>query len=92
MDEALLAHPAVAQSVAFAAPHPRLGEDVVAAVVLRPGIGLRTRAPGFAFDRLAAHKVPSRVLIFDQIPKGPTGKPSGSACTRTSASNPARLC
>ena len=38
VDEALLDHPDVAQAVAFAAPHPRLGEDVMAAVVLRPEV------------------------------------------------------
>ena len=30
-------HPAVAEAAAFPVPHPRLGEDVAAAVVLRPG-------------------------------------------------------
>src|SRR5262249_39927343 len=35
VDEALLKHPAVAEAVTFAVPHPTLGEDVAAAVVLR---------------------------------------------------------
>jgi acyl-CoA synthetase (AMP-forming)/AMP-acid ligase II len=39
VDEALLGHPAVAQAVTFAAPHSSLGEDVAAAVVLKPGAG-----------------------------------------------------
>jgi acyl-CoA synthetase (AMP-forming)/AMP-acid ligase II len=76
VDEALLAHPAVAQAVAFALPHATLGETVAAAVVLRTGASageedLRT----FAAGRLAEFKVPGRVLILDAIPKGPTGKP-----------------
>ena len=76
IDEAVLDHPDVAQAVTFAAPHPRLGEDVVAAVVLRPG----SSATGdelrrFALDRLAAHKVPSQFVIVPEIPCGPTGKP-----------------
>ena len=46
-------HPAVAQAIAFAVPHARLGEDVAAAVVLRPhdrhgrrDSPVRGRAPG----------------------------------------------
>jgi acyl-CoA synthetase (AMP-forming)/AMP-acid ligase II len=75
VDEALLSHPAVAQAVTFSVPHVRLGEDVAAAVVLRSGTSategdLRQHA----LERLAAHKVPSRVLFVDQVPKGPTGK------------------
>lgn len=75
VDEALLAHPDVAQAVAFAVPHPSLGEDLAAAVVPKPG-----RRPAEAelrqhlFERLAAFKVPSRIVLADSIPKGPTGK------------------
>ena len=75
VDEALMEHPAVQQVVTFAMPHPKLGEEVAAAVVLREGA---EAAPGdirsFAAKGLAAFKVPRRVLILDEIPKGPTGK------------------
>ena len=75
IDEVLLEHDAVGQAVAFAVPHPTLGEDVAAAVVLRPG---STSDEGdlrrFAFQRLAPFKVPSRIVFVDAIPKGPTGK------------------
>ena len=36
IDEVLLAHPAVAEAVCFGVPHPTWGEEVEAAVVLRP--------------------------------------------------------
>ncbi len=76
VDEALMSHPAVAQAVAFAVPHPALGEDVAAAVVLRPG---QTATAGeireAAASRLAYFKVPRQVLFMDALPKGPTGKP-----------------
>jgi len=75
VDEAFLAHPAIAQAVAFAVPHPTLGEDLAVAVVLAPGAetdGRELRA--HAFERLAGFKVPSRVVIVGAIPKGPTGK------------------
>jgi amino acid adenylation domain-containing protein len=76
VDEALLEHPAVAQALAFAIPDTRLGEDVAAAVVLKPDAaategGLRE----FTSRRLADFKVPRRIIFLDEIPKGPTGKP-----------------
>jgi len=75
VDDVLLAHRDVTFAAAFAVPHPRLGEEVAAAVVLRPGAtvtgpGLRV----FVADRLAAWKVPRRVVVVDEIPKGATGK------------------
>jgi oxalate---CoA ligase len=75
VETVLLAHPGVAEATCFPRPHPTLGEDLVAAVVLREGAaatenGIRT----FAFDRLAPPKVPSRILILDQLPHGPSGK------------------
>ena len=66
----------MAQALTFAVPHSRLGEDVAAAVVLRTGASVSEEAlRGYAFTRLAAHKVPTRVVFVDAIPKGPTGKP-----------------
>ena len=67
--------PAVAQAVAFAVPHRSLGEDVVAAVVLRAGRNAtEAELREFAFSRLAEFKVPSQILFLTAIPKGPTGK------------------
>ena len=75
IDEVLLEHPAVAQAVAFAVPHATLGEDVVAAVVLRANIAATpTEIRQLAFERLAPFKVPSQVIVVAAIPKGPTGK------------------
>ena len=76
VDEALLAHPAVAQALAFALPHPRLGEEVAAAVVLKEGARAGERQlAAFVAGRLAAFKVPRRLLFLDELPKGATGKP-----------------
>ncbi len=75
IDEALLAHPAVRQAVAFAVKHPTLGEDVAAAVVLKPGSMVsEPELRDFVLARLAVWKTPSRVLILEAIPAGPTGK------------------
>jgi len=76
IDEALLDHPAVAQALAFAISHPTLGEDVGAAVVLREGrVASQPELRAFAAQRLADFKVPRTVVLLDEIPKGPTGKP-----------------
>jgi acyl-CoA synthetase (AMP-forming)/AMP-acid ligase II len=65
----------VAQVVTFAIPHAKLGEEVGAAVVLKEGAAA-TEADirAFAGERLAAFKVPRKVVILDEIPKGATGK------------------
>jgi acyl-CoA synthetase (AMP-forming)/AMP-acid ligase II/acyl carrier protein len=76
VEEVLLAHPAVAQAVAFPCPHPTLGEDVAALVVARQGqTTSAAEIVRFAQGRLSPHKVPRRVIISDRIPLGPTGKP-----------------
>jgi acyl-CoA synthetase (AMP-forming)/AMP-acid ligase II len=75
VDEALMDHPAVQQVVTFAMPHDKLGEEVAAAVVLREGMEAGEREiRDFAARRLADFKVPRKVLILDEIPKGATGK------------------
>jgi acyl-CoA synthetase (AMP-forming)/AMP-acid ligase II len=75
VDEALLEHPAVAEAVTFAVPHATLGEDVAAAVVLRPNADATAKdIRQFAAGRLADFKVPRQVLIVEQLPKGSTGK------------------
>ena len=75
VDEILLDHPDVRQAVTFAVPHPKLGEDVAAAVVLRDGASVTERQiREFVAERLADFKVPRRIVVLDEIPKGPTGK------------------
>lgn len=75
VDEVLMDHPGVQQAVTFALPHRALGEEVAAAVVLREGAEADERElRRFAARRLADFKVPRRVLVVGEIPKGPTGK------------------
>ena len=75
VDEALLDHPAVAEAVTFAVPHATLGEDIAAAVVLRPEADATPKdIRQFVAGRLADFKVPRQVLIVAQLPKGSTGK------------------
>ena len=75
VDTVLMDHPAVEQVVTFGAPHDKLGEEVFAAVVLRASASLSERElQDFASARLAAFKVPRRIVFVTEIPKGPTGK------------------
>lgn len=75
VDEALLRHGAVQQAVTFSIDDPLLGEDVAAAVVLAPRAATDERElQDFVAAQLAPFKVPRRILLVDEIPKGPTGK------------------
>lgn len=75
VDGVLSAHPSVAQVVTFALPHPKLGEEVAAAAVLKEGTeATEADIRAFASERLTAFKVPRKIVILDEIPKGATGK------------------
>ena len=75
VDAVLLAHAEIAQVVCFAVPHAKLGEDIAAAVVLSEGSALTERdVKDYAASQLANFKVPSAVVILEEIPKGATGK------------------
>jgi len=75
VDEILMDHPAVGQVVCFGMPHPKLGEEVAAVVVLREGQTVTEKdLQGFVAGRAADFKVPKKILFMDEIPKGATGK------------------
>lgn len=75
VDTVLMDHPAVAQCLTFAVPHDKLGEEVAAAIVLRDGAEANEHVlRDYAAGRLAAFKVPRRIVFLDEIPKGATGK------------------
>lgn len=75
VDEIIMEHPAVHQCVTFGMPHDMLGEDVAAAVVLKPGAAATDKElRQFAAVKLADFKVPRKILILQEIPVGATGK------------------
>ncbi|WP_448041344.1 amino acid adenylation domain-containing protein [Bradyrhizobium liaoningense] len=75
VEEALLSHPAVLEAGVFAVPHPKLGENVAAVVVLRPNSEATSdQLRQFARKRLAAYKVPSLIRSVAALPKGASGK------------------
>lgn len=72
----LLLDPAVAEVCVFVIPHPDLGEDVAAAVVVRPVAVVTER---LLRERVASclstQKMPRVIAFVTEILKTPTGKP-----------------
>lgn len=75
IDAALITHPAVRQAVCFPVPHPTVGDDVAAAVVLAAGHQIDEKdLRDYLARRLEPRQVPSRVVAVDAIPVGAAGK------------------
>src|SRR4051812_29801886 len=75
IEEALYEHPAVAEVVCVGIPDPDLGEEVGAAVVLKPGATADAdELQAWVKARVAAYKYPRHVWMVDSLPHGPTGK------------------
>jgi long-chain acyl-CoA synthetase len=75
IEEALYEHPAVAEAACVGIPHPELGEEVAAAVALKPGTQADpAELQAWVKERVAAYKYPRHVWLVEALPKGPTGK------------------
>jgi long-chain acyl-CoA synthetase len=75
IEEALYEHPAVAEAACIGITHPDLGEEVAAAVALKPGASAEpAELQAFVKERVAAYKYPRHLWLVDALPKGPTGK------------------
>nr|WP_280855161.1 MULTISPECIES: long-chain fatty acid--CoA ligase [unclassified Streptomyces] len=75
VEETLYEHPAVAEAAVIGIKHAELGEEIGAAVALKPGFEADPEElKNFVRDRLAAYKYPRSVWLVDALPKGPTGK------------------
>jgi long-chain acyl-CoA synthetase len=75
IEEVLHEHQAVAEVAVIGIPHAELGEEVGAAVQLKPGAAATpAELRAFARQRVAAYKYPRHVWFVRELPKGPTGK------------------
>jgi long-chain acyl-CoA synthetase len=75
VEDVLLAHPEVAMAGVVGRPDPRMGEEVVAFVSLRPGatVGVEELI-AFARSRLSATKYPREIVVVDNVPLTSVGK------------------
>jgi malonyl-CoA/methylmalonyl-CoA synthetase len=75
VEEQLREHPAIAECAVVGVPDSEWGERVAAAAVLREGETLDLESlRSWAKQRLASHKIPSRLLIVDALPRNAMGK------------------
>lgn len=69
------AHPAVQLSAVIGVPDDKVGEEVAAIVMLKPGVEVTVdEIAAFVKERVAADKYPRIVRIVDDLPLGPSGK------------------
>jgi acyl-CoA synthetase (AMP-forming)/AMP-acid ligase II len=84
VESALYEHPAVKQCAVVAKPHPKLGEDVLALVVLVEGKkATAEQLIAFCSDKLADYKRPREVIFVDSLPLNPMGKVDKKALRAT---------
>ncbi|MFV0457573.1 MAG: long-chain-fatty-acid--CoA ligase [Actinomycetales bacterium] len=75
IEEVLYEHPDVAEAAVIGIPHAELGEEIGAAVVLRPGSDVAVDdLRSFVRERVAPYKYPRVVWLLDSLPKSSTGK------------------
>src|SRR5499427_9408844 len=75
VEEVLYQHPAVRECAVVGVPHAQLGEEVGAAVVLKPGAEAGAgELREFVRGQIAAYKYPRHVWFVDELPKTATGK------------------
>jgi malonyl-CoA/methylmalonyl-CoA synthetase len=75
IEEALRRHPAVAECAVVGIPDAEWGERGAAAVVLQDGDVLDLQSlRTWARELLAPHKLPSRLLVVDALPRNAMGK------------------
>jgi long-chain acyl-CoA synthetase len=76
VEAVLYQHPDVVEAAVFAIPDERLGEDVGAGVLLKPGSSVSENdMRAFVAERIAKFKVPAKIWFLDgPIPRGATGK------------------
>ncbi|MGB6009347.1 AMP-binding protein [Castellaniella sp.] len=75
IDEAVIKHPNILEAAAVGVPHPDYGQDIAVYLVLRDkaafdGDALRRHC----LSELGKYKTPSKYVVVDELPRGPSGK------------------
>lgn len=75
IDEALHRHPAVLEAAAVGIPDPHYGQEIFAAVVLKPGMAVsEADLRAYCEAELGRFKAPRTIRFMGELPKGPSGK------------------
>jgi long-chain acyl-CoA synthetase len=75
IEEVLYGHPAVLECAVVGMPHPDLGEEVAAVIVLRPGVSaMPEEIRDYVKEKVAPYKYPRVVRFVPELPKTDTGK------------------
>jgi long-chain acyl-CoA synthetase len=76
VESALYEHPAVYEAAVFGLAHERLGEEVAAAIMVRPGMTVtESELQDFLASRIASFMIPSRWAFTEEpLPRNPAGK------------------
>ena len=75
IENALAAHPAIAECAVVGKPDPKWGETVRAFIVKRPGAALESEdVITYLTDKIASFKMPRQVDFLDALPRNPSGK------------------
>ena len=75
IDNVIMEHKSVFQAISFSISDKNLGEDIAAAVVLKNDHKLTQQdIKEFLKKKLVPFKIPQKILILKEIPKGKTGK------------------
>lgn len=75
IDDALYKHPAVLEAAVVGIPDPHYGQEILAAVVLKPGVhASEAELRAFCEREIGRYKTPKAFRFMSELPKGPSGK------------------